>query len=110
MNNKQAPRLSGEIRGLGFNWTTVLIRLDAESEAYIFRNFSKRLGHAATTLMAPDWRRLLRYLATDSKGVEFDLVGVGEGSSGDELMIANVVGVDGDRPYWTASENGVIVI
>lgn len=88
----------------------MLIALDAESRAYIFRNFNRRRKYAATTLMAPEWRRLLRYLATDSTRVQFDLVSVGEGSLWDELKITNVVGVDGDRPYWTASENGVIVI
>ena len=109
MNNGQAPRLSGEVSSVSTIWGEVTILMDNKSMAYISKNFNKMRPSVITRLEVPKWRRLLRYLATGSTKVEFDLVSVGAGDLGN-MTIENLAGVDGARLDWTASEYGVIVI
>ena len=103
MNDGQAPRLSGDISSVSSIWAEVTILLDTESIAYISKTFKKVRPSVITTLEVSKWRRLLRYLATGSTKVEFDLISVGDGDLGN-MTIENVAGVEGTSLDWTASQ------
>ncbi|MDI1484971.1 MAG: hypothetical protein OHK93_000105 [Ramalina farinacea] len=109
MNDGQAPRLSGDVSSASAIWAEVTILLDDKSIAYISENFNRMRPSVITTLEVSKWRRLLRYLETGLRKVEFDLVSVGAGDLGN-MTIENLAGVDGAGLDWTASEYGVIVI
>ena len=86
----------------------MLILLDTGSRAYILETFNANRDRARTTFLGPTWRHFLRYFATGSTRVEFDMLHVGD--EGEEMKIANVAGVDGDEPYWTATEDKMLAI
>lgn len=103
MNHGQAPKLTGDVLELKFNWTEIVIKLDAKSQAYIWDNFHVTRDTATTVVLAPLWQRLILFFSCGSTKVEFDLVHVGDRSH--EMTIANVAGVDGVIPDWTSCES-----
>ena len=97
-----SPRLFGHIIELQVQSFTLRIKLLGGSRAYVKEHLETEHEIGIVSLSAPDWTRMLRYLSTGENFVTFEMSPSNRPGAA-PLELENVVGKDGNRPYWTVS-------